>query len=190
MPEPPHTADLAIVRAVLRGDDEAMQPFSDRLTCVDRILTARNSRSGGWLDSHELEDLGQEVRAVVWRRLSDYRAIAALSSWIFGICELQLRNAVRNKRRRPKVANLDSEKQQAAREEAPEPEFYSHVHAGIDRLEPIDQRILRLKYFEELTLEEVAKTLHLNLNTVKSRYFRALKRMRTSMRSLSTEPQS
>lgn len=181
MPEPPHREDLELAQGVLRGDEAAQQLFGDRLTCVDRILSSRNARVGRQLDRHELEDLAQEVRATVWRKLADYRPIAALSSWIYGICEFQLRNAVRRKRRRPEIAALDAAPEAVAREDVAQPAFYGRVHAGLDRLDPLDQRIVRMKHFDSLTLDQIATALDLKLNTLKSRYFRALKRMRETL---------
>ena len=181
MPEPPYSEDLGLAQGVLRGDEAAQRLFGDRLTCVDRILAARNARIGRQLDRHELEDLAQEVRATVWRKLADYRPIAALSSWIYGICEFQLRNAVRRKHRRPQVAALDAAPEAVAREAVEQPALYGRVHAGLERLDVLDQQIVRLKHFDGLTLEQIATSLDLKLNTLKSRYFRALKRMRETL---------
>ena len=38
--------------------------------------------------------------------------------------------------------------------------------------------IVELKYFEDMKLEEIAAILDLNINTVKSRLYRSLKKLR------------
>lgn len=38
--------------------------------------------------------------------------------------------------------------------------------------------IVELKYFEDMKLEEIAAVLDLNVNTVKSRLYRSLKKLR------------
>lgn len=43
------------------------------------------------------------------------------------------------------------------------------------------QHIIRLHYFEELTLQEVAEVLELNLNSVKAKLYRGLKKMKIQM---------
>ncbi len=41
--------------------------------------------------------------------------------------------------------------------------------------------IVELKYFEDLKLDEIAGILELNVNTVKSRLYRSLKKLRLSL---------
>ncbi len=41
--------------------------------------------------------------------------------------------------------------------------------------------IVELKYFEDLKLDEIAGILELNVNTVKSRLYRCLKKLRLSL---------
>lgn len=43
------------------------------------------------------------------------------------------------------------------------------------------QNIIRLHYFEDMKLQEVADVLELNLNSVKAKLYRGLKKMRISM---------
>ena len=50
--------------------------------------------------------------------------------------------------------------------------------AAIDRLDQKDQLIIRLRFFEDLKLEEIAQAAGLNLNTVKSRLYKSLRKLR------------
>ena len=49
---------------------------------------------------------------------------------------------------------------------------------AIDTLSEKEKAVVMLKYFEELTLEEIAEILDENVNTVKSRLYRSLKKLR------------
>lgn len=49
---------------------------------------------------------------------------------------------------------------------------------ALDALEPLDRTILTLRYFEELKLEQIARITQQNLNTVKSRLYRSLIKLR------------
>lgn len=51
----------------------------------------------------------------------------------------------------------------------------------LDSLEEGERTILILRYFEEMKLEEIARTLSMNLNTVKARLYRALRKLRLEM---------
>ncbi|MCI9210231.1 MAG: sigma-70 family RNA polymerase sigma factor [Eubacterium sp.] len=48
-------------------------------------------------------------------------------------------------------------------------------------LDDEDRMIVELKYFEDLKLDEIAGILELNVNTVKSRLYRSLKKLRLSL---------
>ncbi len=52
------------------------------------------------------------------------------------------------------------------------------LYHAIDALEPLDRTILTLRYFEELKLEQIAQITQQNVNTVKSRLYRSLKKLR------------
>jgi len=172
-----YVEETEMVRRALRRDEAALRELSERLGCVDRMLQVRNLRGGRPLDEHELEDLAQEVRAAVFARLERYRPVAAFSSWVYGFCEFHLRNAVRRKRRQPAATEL----RELAGEVDREVPFHDHVHAGLARLDELDQRIVRMKHFDGRTLEAIAGELGIKLNTLKSRYFRALNRLRHAL---------
>lgn len=56
-------------------------------------------------------------------------------------------------------------------------ELYQEIY----KLPPDLQNIIKLHYFEEMTLQEVAEVLELNLNSVKAKLYRGLKKMKIQM---------
>ena len=57
------------------------------------------------------------------------------------------------------------------------------LYHAIDALETLDRTILTLRYFEELKLEQIAQITQQNLNTVKTRLYRTLKKLRLTFLS-------
>lgn len=55
------------------------------------------------------------------------------------------------------------------------------VMEALKKLEEQERAIIILKYFEGLKLEEVARVVDENINTVKSRMYRALKKLRMDL---------
>lgn len=55
------------------------------------------------------------------------------------------------------------------------------LHRALDELSPNYRTIIVLRYFEDLKIEEVADVLNENVNTVKTRLYRALKMLRVKM---------
>ena len=60
---------------------------------------------------------------------------------------------------------------------------YSDVdlHRALDSLEPFDKTVIVLRFFEGMQLNQIALILDENLNTVKSRLYRSLKKLRVSL---------
>lgn len=52
---------------------------------------------------------------------------------------------------------------------------------ALDSLSPKDKAVIELKYFEELKFEEIAEVLEENVNTVKSRLYRGLKKLKLEL---------
>lgn len=52
---------------------------------------------------------------------------------------------------------------------------------ALDSLQDKDKAIVILKYFEDKKLEEIAEILEENVNTIKSRLYRSMKRLRTAL---------
>lgn len=58
---------------------------------------------------------------------------------------------------------------------------FAELYDAIDRLETQEKTILELRYFHEMKLTEVAQSLEINLNTAKSRLYRAMDKLRTAL---------
>ena len=52
------------------------------------------------------------------------------------------------------------------------------LQAAIDRLDPREQTMIRLRFFQDMKLEEIAQVTETNLNTVKSRLYKSLRKLR------------
>lgn len=55
---------------------------------------------------------------------------------------------------------------------------------ALDAMPAEDKAVIELKYFEDLTFEEIAVILDENVNTVKSRLYRGLKKLRLELESM------
>lgn len=55
------------------------------------------------------------------------------------------------------------------------------IYRAVERLEPKMRTVVVLRYFEDMKLEDIAQATGANLNTVKARLYRALKRLRDEL---------
>ena len=66
--------------------------------------------------------------------------------------------------------------------EAPDPAERLDLYAAIGRLNLQEQTVIRLRFFQDMKLEEIAQSTGTNLNTVKSRLYKALDKLRAMTR--------
>lgn len=173
-----HPEDLAMVRKALAGDREAKERLAQRLGCVGRMVAARNRSFGAALDAQTLADVVGDVVLRVLQKLGDYSGYAAFESWVYVFCEGELRNAVRRRRRLQEREIPTAEGTEEAVGAAAFPAPDEDIQRCLDKLPEEDQHLIRWKHFEDATLEAIAARLAKNLNTVKSRYTRALRQLK------------
>ncbi len=177
-----HRADVDLVRQALRREPAALDRLTQRMLCVPRFVSLRHHQLGGGLSRESLEDATQDALTLIWRKLGEYRGEASLETWAFRCCDLDLRNALRRARTRRQVAAVDPAELALRGDLVVEPQHdEERLHAALATL-PLDEaEVVRLKHFEALTFEEIAVRLSVSPNTAKSRYYRALERLRQTL---------
>ena len=66
----------------------------------------------------------------------------------------------------------------------PQYEDQDELYERIKGLPVTVQNIIRLRFYEELSLQEIAEAMELNLNTVKAKLYRGLKALRVEMEGM------
>jgi RNA polymerase sigma-70 factor (ECF subfamily) len=170
-----HPSDLELVRAVLGGDALAIDRLVERARCVPRILALLNQRVGGVLSREDLGDLTQEVLRTLWTRMSTYTGQAALETWFYGYCFNGLMNAVRRERRAPRMGPLPEALPSASE---PRPTWeYDALEQALTQLAQREVRIIHLKYYDDLTFEQIGERLAISPNTAKTCFYRGMRRL-------------
>jgi RNA polymerase sigma-70 factor (ECF subfamily) len=119
------------------------------------------------------DDLMQETFLAVIRAKVRYEPRALVRTYLYGIALKQVCADRRWQSRRPAV-QLSDQEAGAPHDDAP-----IWIRQAIAKLEEMDREILMLREYDELTYFEIAKLLHLPLNTVRSRLFRARLALKT-----------
>ena len=57
-------------------------------------------------------------------------------------------------------------------------EMPDDMYAHINRLEEEVQNIIKLRFYEDMSLKEIAQIMEMNLNTVKAKLYRGLKALK------------
>lgn len=121
-------------------------------------------------------DVVQESAYKAIRDCSKVENPAYLSTWIYRIV---INTAVDLLRKRQK----DSSCTEIPEERCGREDIYRDpdLENALNSLNQTEKTIITLRYFEDLRLEDVARIMNLNQNTVKAKLYRGLKKLRAKM---------
>jgi RNA polymerase sigma-70 factor (ECF subfamily) len=141
------------------------------------------------VNEEDLQDLELGVWLSVWNGLANFRGQATFSTWVAAITKNVAYEWLRHKRAESAVITCVVQDLQSEREEASEREAvaYLAVHEAIKNLAESEREVNHLRYFLQLTDEEVAQRLGLPLGTVKSRLRAGLIKLRAALNATARE---
>jgi RNA polymerase sigma-70 factor (ECF subfamily) len=158
------------------GDPDAVRAVYRRYA-GSMLVLARSRLS----DPELAHDAVQQALLQAWRGAWRYDSSRPLSTWLYAITRRVCVDLYRRDRRRPVLTETGDAPDDTTVDAAPirtEQASEAHeVRAAVDGLRPEERDIIRLAYFDGLSLPEVAARLDLPLGTVKSRSFRAYRRL-------------
>jgi RNA polymerase sigma-70 factor (ECF subfamily) len=136
--------------------------------------------------SQDAEDAAQEVFLRIYRQLHSYEPRHRFSTWVLAIASHYCIDQLR--KRRLRLVQLDSivpfarSRQPQPDEMAERREARDHVQTTLQRLPEKYRLILLLRYWYDLSYSEIAATVTLPENTVKTRLHRARQMMATLLK--------
>jgi RNA polymerase sigma-70 factor (ECF subfamily) len=127
-------------------------------------------------------DLMQDVFVAVFRNLSTFRGESPFKGWMFKIAHYR---CIEFYRRKKPTQSLDDIPEQVneTHDECPEYHAVSRqqataLHQAMQRL-PVNQKlVVELKFFQHCTFDDIAKQLGISVNTVKSRLYSGLDKLK------------
>ena len=176
--------EVRIVQKVLKGDTNA---FEALVTEYEKNVYSITLRMTG--DSEDAADMTQEAFIKAFNSLQSFRGDSKFSVWLYRIATNVCLDFLRSKSRKPTVSlsveDDDGEDVQLdVADESQSPEVLlergitrDSVRRGLDSLPPEYRQILLLREIQGLSYEEIAQALDLEVGTVKSRIFRARKKL-------------
>jgi len=172
----PATDDEARFAEIYRRHAKSIQAYCARRTAAS-----------------QLADAVADTFLVAWRRIDQVPIGDGALPWLYGVAYKVLSHQWRHRARsRRLIERLHSLAQ--VDELAPEvllvrSEEHREVLAASARLKPIDQEILRLTFWEELSHVDVASVLGIEATAVKQRAYRARRNLADEFRKLTGDRQ-
>lgn len=192
MPENSEKPEQELIRDALAGDGASFCQLVERFQ--GRLYNSMLNIVG----SHdEAEDVVQDSFVQAYLKLDSFQGNSKFFTWLYRIA---FNNALSRQRRRRPEMSIDQCRELTGhdpedRVEAPdEPllrdERVNLVHAALRMLTDQHRHILILREMEELSYEEIAELLVINIGTVRSRIARARTQLKLHLEALQGETQT
>jgi len=174
--------DLELVRKAVELNDQ--QAYAELLERYRESIYHVILKMVG--DRDDAEDLAIETFAKAFKNLPAFRPDFAFSTWLFKIATNAGIDHLRKKRL--STLSIDKTMKEADGDEYritvaddspnPEAELISEQKAlmlrgFVDKLKPRYKRLIELRYYQQLSYEEISEILEMPIGTVKAQLFRA-----------------
>lgn len=139
-------------------------------------------------DRHKAEDLAQEVFLQLYRKLDSIESDAHLAFWLRKVTANRAIDRLRQEPALDAIA-LDGNNDFIADASEDDPLLQRRLGELIAQLPPAPRAVVLLRYQEDLDPVEIARTLDMSINTVKSHLKRSLTTLRARfMRTALVDP--
>ena len=170
--------DLADRQPVVAGGGSARAAAFDRL--ADEHLEQAYHLARAILRDHtEAQDATHDAFVQAWRNWDALRDQARFEQWfdriLVNACRLRLQ------RRGRQATDISVEVALATGDHAPRTDDQAALRAALATLSPDHQVVVALRYFRDLTIEDIAGRLGIPAGTVQSRLHYALKRLHEAL---------
>ena len=166
-------SDQDLLGAVAREDRSAFEALYKR---YHRPIAGYLRR---FIQRPELvEEVVDDVMLAVWDGAGRFEGRSQISTWIFGIAYRKAMKAVNREQRQPEPSEEDGVKTAMSTGGMRNRELRLSLDKALAHLSPEHRKVLELTYYQDCSVQEIAKIVHCPVNTVKTRMFHARKRLR------------
>ena len=176
-----------IARAVVQDDRHAFGELVRRHQSAVRSTLRR--LTGG--NIAQADDLAQETFLLAYRNLKSFRQEAKFSTWLYRIACNHCLSRLRQRPPGVQYSLDDASPENPIHRSLPVHDSHERailseerrrrVRLALDQLTPDQKAVVELRFFQELTLEEIAVIVQLPLGTIKSRLYAGLEALKMKL---------
>jgi RNA polymerase sigma-70 factor (ECF subfamily) len=177
-------ATVDLVEKAQNGDRTAFHRLVDQFQ--PRIYRMIFYRTRSRMDA---EDLTQDVMLKAYKNIGRLKSSDVFRSWLYRIAINRVKDYYRKKQFRSLfgVASVDDEGFHETAEMAVAPEveggiskkdFWRQIGKMLARLSAMEKEVFLLRFFDQLTINEMSAALHKSESTIKTHLYRALRKLK------------
>lgn len=178
------TNDQALIDAILAGDTQPFSGIVDSYKDLVFTLALRMLKH-----REEAEEASQDTFIKVFRSLNRFRGESKLSTWVYKVAYHTCLDRLKKQKREQHVVAIDEYTEHQVKtidnalDRMQKEERKQAIQECLKLLPSTDSALLTLFYFEELSLDEIAKIVDLTVNNVKVKLFRSRKKLTGILRN-------
>jgi RNA polymerase sigma-70 factor (ECF subfamily) len=169
--------DLELVDRFRKGEESAFNEIANRYK--ERIYwTARRFVN----DHQDADDIVQQVLWKAYEGLKHFRSDSGVFTWLYRIAVNTSLNAVRKNKVREllrfdELVETESPESERPDEVLEQEEERSLIEEAVGRLPEKQRSVFVLRYYEQLSYDEIAAILKTSVGGLKANYFHAVKKI-------------
>lgn len=182
-------ADNELMKLVAKQDERAFSMLYDRYN----VLLINYFYKMLWQDREKAQDFMQDFFAKLIEKPKLFDPSRNFKTWMYSVANNMCKNEYRKQANRSNTTyGLNEETQVADKQfdmekKTDEQVFKEKLNEELDKLDENQKSTFVLRYFEELSVKEIAKTMNCSEGTVKSRIFYTLKKLSESLKEYSPQ---
>lgn len=140
------------------------------------------------IDHDDADDLTQEVFIKVHKNIGEFRQDSQLYTWIYRIATNECLNFLKRKKRRFFLPLGDIEGELTAKLTSSDhisgDEVQIHLQKALLRLPQKQRLVFNMKYFDDLSYEEIAEITNTTVGALKASYHHAVKKIEEFLKGI------
>jgi RNA polymerase sigma-70 factor (ECF subfamily) len=178
--------DIELIKLVLSGSPARYAELVNRHQRFVFTLALRFTKN-----RENAEEIAQDCFVKAYRSLNNFQQTAKFSTWLYSIVYTTSMTFLRKKRLDTQSIDdeelyiqLENHVSDFRADQVEQKSKFAYLNLAITQLLPDDAAIITLFYKGEQSLEEIAKTLGMESNTVKVKLHRARQRLKGKLEGL------
>lgn len=173
--------DDQLVERVKKGDTEAFEELVIRHQKSIYYFVLRILKN-----PQDAEDTVQRIFLLAYQNIKGFRADSTFKTWIYRIGINQCHNHFRQNKNREFISVDDipvTDSKAGPEGEFSDRERLSYLQKAVERLPYKQRMVVTLRIYQELSFEEIGKTLNIGTNSAKVNFHHALEKLKDRIKT-------